>query len=706
MKTEILLTRLAIIVSALALMFGFASLIRSVDLGPDGHSIKKLILVVIFCSALLSLFYGNIVYQLTRLGQIRRHLARHVGGNHHAALQDAKNPARVSILVPSYKEQIPVVMQTLLSAALSEYPDRRVTLLIDDPPDNSGADLIALNATRDLVMELDDFFGRAAQRFHAAAEAHDVRARSSDFVIESERETLAGLYEEAAEFVRVLGRRYAERAQPAFAHADEVFTGEIIGRLVREHRERAANIRNGEELEPERIRRAYRRLACLFAVPIDCFERKRFGNLSHAPNKAMNLNSYIGLIGRAFRVAKGRDGVPLLAECRESQADLVVAGADYIITIDADSIILPDYIVKLVSIMEADPSIAIAQTPYSAYPNPPSVLERVAGATTDIQYLVHQGFTAYNATFWVGANAVLRFAAIDEIRTVTEERGYAVPVFIQDKTLIEDTGSTIDLVARGWRLHNHPERLAYSATPSDFGALVIQRRRWANGGLIIFPSVLELWRGRGSLRAGGLETFVRSHYLLSPALANISLLLLLVIPFGREFSNIWFPIAAAPYYLLYGRDLARSGYKWWDILRVYALTLLLIPINLAGVYRSLEQMVTGRKSAFARTPKIDGRTAAPASHLLALWALLALAIVSAVTNLWFGSVLFFSFSAINAAFFLYGLLNLIGWRETVADIKRGAGLWMARRKSRTVDRIFKLRASLTGRRAKNFAETA
>src|SRR4029079_19142881 len=140
-----------------------------------------------------------------------------------------------------------------------------------------------------------------------------------------------------------------------------------------------------------------------------------------------------------------------------------------IVTIDADSIILPDYVLKLVSIMEADRGIAIAQTPYSAYPNPPTVLERVAGATTDIQYLVHQGFTAYNATFWVGANAVLRRTALEEITTLTEARGHSIPVCIQDTTLIEDTGAPIELAARGWHLHNHPERLAYSATPSDFG---------------------------------------------------------------------------------------------------------------------------------------------------------------------------------------------------------------------------------------------
>ena len=674
MKHDILLTRFAMCVSAVALALGLSDLAFSGGAAPDGISIKKIALIIVFSLAILSLYYGNIVYQLTRIGQLKRHKDYCEDGADLELLHWADRAPPVTILIPSYKEQIPVVMQTVVSAALAEYPDRRVTLLIDDPPACSGANHLALCATRELVTELNEFFRKAAARFGAAARAHDERARSGPLVLARELDILGGLYDEAALVVESIGRRYAELSQPAFAHADELFVREIIDRLVREHRERSENLRTGPEIGEALVGREYRRLANLFAVPIDSFERKRFGNLSHAPNKAMNLNSYIGLIGHAFRISKGADGVPALTESPAAEADVVLPAADYILTVDADSIILPDYILKLVSIMEADRGIAIAQTPYSAYPNPPSVLERVAGATTDIQYLVHQGFTAYNATFWVGANAVLRRAALEEIKTMAEERGRLVPIFIQDKTLIEDTGSTIDLIARGWRLHNHPERLAFSATPSDFGALAIQRRRWANGGLIIFPS---LWSHGQSPRAGSLETLIRSHYLLSPALANIGLLLLLTIPFGNEFSNIWFPIAAAPYYLLYGRDLKRSGYQWRDLLRVYALTLLLIPVNLAGVYRSVEQMVTGRKSPFARTPKIDGRTAAPASHLLALCALAATAIGTAGMNLWFGNLLFFWFSAVNAGFFLYGLLRLIGWREALADIRASVALRFA-----------------------------
>lgn len=671
MNFDIVVTRLTMGVSAAALAFGLAEVGSRIMASPEGASIAKMSLFALFALTALSLFYGNIVYQLTRIGQLRRHLSHESTKTARGNLLSAKDAAPVTVLIPSYREEIPVLMQTVISAALSEYPARRVTVLIDDPPVGNPADQVALRAARGLIVELDEFFRNAAHRFALAARDYSQRERLGRSDLKREQQILASLYDEAVFVVESIGRRYAELSQPAFAHADELFVREIIDLLASRHREAAKELRSGNAPGQAVIRKEYDRLSCLFAVPINSFERKQFANLSHAPNKAMNLNSYIGLIGRAFRIRSRTDRLPILEETPASAADMVVPAAEYIVTLDADSIILPDYIAKLVAIMDADQGIAIAQTPYSAFPNPPSVLERVAGATTDIQYLVHQGFTAFNATFWVGANAVIRREALEQIKTMAEERGYAYPIFVQDKTLIEDTGSTIDLAARGWRLHNHPERLAYSATPSNFGALAIQRRRWANGGLIIFPSLVDLWSRGRSTRAGHLETIIRSHYLLSPALANVGLLFLLIFPFGNEFFNVWFPAAAAPYYMLYGRDLKRCGYQWRDLLRIYALNLMLLPVNLAGVYHSVVQMMNGRKTPFARTPKIEGRTAAPASYLLALWVLTAAGLVSAGLNLWCGHLLFFLFSAINSGFFIYGLLGLIGWREALADIRLG-----------------------------------
>ena len=148
--------------------------------------------------------------------------------------------------------------------------------------------------------------------------------------------------------------------------------------------------------------------------------------------------------------------------------------------VDADSILDSEYTLRLVHLMErpGNEHLAVAQTPYSSFPHAPGILERVAGATTDIQYIIHQGFTHYGATFWVGANAIVRKCALDDIAVSAVERDYPVRKFIQDRTVIEDTESSVDLVARGWQLYNYPERLAFSATPPDFGSLLIQRRRW------------------------------------------------------------------------------------------------------------------------------------------------------------------------------------------------------------------------------------
>jgi len=313
----------------------------------------------------------------------------------------------------------------------------------------------------------------------------------------------------------------------------------------------------------------------------------------------------------------------------------------------------------------------VAQTPYNAIPNAPRLLERVASATTDIQYLIHQGFTHYDATYWVGANALLRVAALHDIQDTVRERGFDVRLFIQDRTVIEDTESSVDLAARAWKLYNYPERLAFSATPPDFGALLIQRRRWANGGLIILPKLLRHLLRRAGNRSRLVEGFFRIHYLGSIAAVNIGLLILLGHSFDRSVQSFWLPASALPYFFLYARDLRYSGYLTSDLARVYALNLLLIPVNLGGVLKSLHQAVTGRRVAFGRTPKVSERTAIPALYVLAEYGLLASWLVGFAIDIaaarWFSAV----FCLANAGMLAYAIHAFIGLRESWADL-RGA----------------------------------
>ena len=203
------------------------------------------------------------------------------------------------------------------------------------------------------------------------------------------------------------------------------------------------------------------------------------------------VNTYIGLMGGRWRDRRSGDSLHLLRS--EGQGSFLIPETDYVDSLDADSLLLPDYTAKLVQSLEHPDNarVAVAQTSYSAIPGPSSLIERIAGATTDIQHIIHQGFTHFGATCWVRANAVLRKKALDNIRMKAEERGYPIVKFIQDRTVIEDTESTIDLVDRGWRPYNHPERLAYSASLADSGLLLIQRKRWANGGLLIAAKLVR-----------------------------------------------------------------------------------------------------------------------------------------------------------------------------------------------------------------------
>src|SRR5262249_18520312 len=81
-------------------------------------------------------------------------------------------------------------------------------------------------------------------------------------------------------------------------------------------------------------------LRALFDVELSSFERKHWANLPHEANKAMNINAYLSLVGRAWAFETGPAG-PILTPTTTDLADLIVRDADYVVTLDADSILDP-----------------------------------------------------------------------------------------------------------------------------------------------------------------------------------------------------------------------------------------------------------------------------------------------------------------------------------------------------------------------------
>jgi hypothetical protein len=92
-------------------------------------------------------------------------------------------------------------------------------------------------------------------------------------------------------------------------HVDEFFARQILVGLADDYILVAdalmAALDESETPTLDRMRQLHRRLVWTFDAELLTFERKRYASLSHEANKAMNLNSYIALMGRRWRERQG-----------------------------------------------------------------------------------------------------------------------------------------------------------------------------------------------------------------------------------------------------------------------------------------------------------------------------------------------------------------------------------------------------------------
>lgn len=632
------------------------------------------------------LTFSALMYLMARQGALyrfkeHRRVPRGELDNHFANYKEA-----VTVLVPSYAEEPQVVRGTLWSAALQEFPDLRVVLLLDDPPFPTEPEKIhRLEQTRALAGQIADALSAPAERANNALAAFRQR-HASPLTAEApatfegdELQLLIAEYEAAVEWLEAMAE-----AETVEDHVDEFFVDLVIMGLARELRLvllalNAAEAQNTAP-NPERMEQLYLRLTWIFNVQTETFERKRYASLSHEANKAMNLNAYISLMGKRWRREETAGGVVLRPSLVPRDDDLLVPDSTYLLTLDADSLLLRDYCLRLVYFLESagNERVAVTQTPYSSFRGAPTRIERIAGATTDIQHILHQGMTFYGATFWVGANAIIRKRALEDIVEVETVGGFEIRTYIQDRTVIEDTESSIDLGTHGWTLVNYPERLSYSATPPDFGSLVVQRRRWANGGLLILPKLWNQLSQRRNQRQRILfrEVLLRVNYMASITWASFGLLFLLAYPYDSRLLSPAVFIAALPYFLCMGSDLRDCGHRFSDIFRIYGFNLILLPVNLAGVLKSLQQGLTGDKIPFVRTPKVKDRTAAPAIYVLIPYAIVAFSVLTGWRDAQQGNWGNVAFASLNAVLAMMCIQSYIGLWNSVVDVVLGAVNWL------------------------------
>ena len=316
-----------------------------------------------FMTIVLLLICGVLVYQLSRLGYCLRVLRfREEDLDSLARLAFGGPAPGLTFLIPSYKEDPRIVEQALLSVALQDYPAKRVVLLIDDPPfPGDPSDQEKLEETRRLCDRIRELVSEPRERAHNAYLSFVGRGKEGTL---RETELLCQAYQNTTGWLLSLRGQF-----PAADHTNRLFAKLVLAEPAERLQREAARLA-GREIPACEVEMRYRRLIALLTVDISSFERKLYASLCHEPNKAMNINSYLSLLGSRF-TKEEKDGKIFLVR---SEDGIEFPETEYVAVLDADSMLAGDYALRLIAFMERPDNrrIAVIQTPYSAVPQAPA----------------------------------------------------------------------------------------------------------------------------------------------------------------------------------------------------------------------------------------------------------------------------------------------------------------------------------------------
>ena len=140
------------------LLLGVLPVVRVVrDSGHAALLVEGLLLV----GVVSLLAASSATYLVARIGASRRWRAHDPMPREAAVQQLLRDMPSLTVLIPSYKEEPRVVWRTVMSAALQEYPDLRVVVLMEDPPDPADdAEAMLLRQVKQAAVWVDSALGR------------------------------------------------------------------------------------------------------------------------------------------------------------------------------------------------------------------------------------------------------------------------------------------------------------------------------------------------------------------------------------------------------------------------------------------------------------------------------------------------------------------------------------------------------------------
>jgi cellulose synthase (UDP-forming) len=329
------------------------------------------------------------------------------------------------------------------------------------------------------------------------------------------------------------------------------------------------------------------------------------------------------------------------------------SSGEFIVTIDADHVPMPDMIEQLLGFF-ADPEVAIVQANqdyynFDSFQHATDWRNRVAWQQQELFFNVIQpGKDAYNAAVYCGSPAMLRRSALAAIG------GFAT------ETVNTDLHTGLRLQLRGWRVVYYNRTVARGLAPQTFSAFNSQSARWGLGTM----QVLRLER---PLLRRGLSPGQRVSYLASFSFywSSLQKLFFLVVPPICVLTGL-FPLVTSPGdYLDYALPYLLANLvvtaAFQGGLMGYVLTERYTLIKLGAMVRSLRGLWQ-RKADFVVTPKARSGAAAwrqMVLQLILVGLLLVAVLVGTVRAVGAGGSLQAWAYGVNVAFALFFLYLLV-----------------------------------------------
>jgi cellulose synthase (UDP-forming) len=270
---------------------------------------------------------------------------------------------------------------------------------------------------------------------------------------------------------------------------------------------------------------------------------------------------------------------------------------DIVAQIDTDFVPNRDFLTKTLPYFE-DSDVAFVGTP-QVYGNMDNFIARGAAEQTYGFYGPFlRGLSAIDSTMLIGANHIIRVAALKEVG-------------LYNPHLTEDLATGILLHSNGWKSKYVAESLAIGEGPDTWSAFFKQQFRWAKGcNDLLFTRTFSAIRGMKPLQ-GVLYSWIQLYYLAGAAYGVGLLLLGLYFCFGWQAAQVeTLPFLATYLPLVLAFEAAmfwtqrfniRPGYERGAYLRGRLLMIAVMPVFLAAFVAAIKDR--DKHTEFEVTPK-------------------------------------------------------------------------------------------------------